>query len=517
MQANRSEVLFVDYIAEHLNPSGRAGVIVPEGIIFQSNNAYKALRKMLVDGNYLVAVISLPAGIFQPYSGVKTSVLLMDKDLAKRTDKVLFVNVKADGYDLGAQRREIERNDLPEALRMVKAFQEYPTQEPANPLMAQAVSKSRLREDRDYNLSMERYRTAKVVNQKWPMVRLGDVISTVTPPEKLQKEDYFFTGRYPIIDQSQSYIAGSTDNESAVIDFENPLIIFGDHTCVIKYVDFPFAQGADGIKILNSSEEFIPKFLYYLLKYKGIEPEGYKRHFTKLKELQIPKPPLEVQQAIVSEIDGYQKIIEGARQVVENYKPVIKIDPSWPLVKLGEVCEVNQKLIDPTLVYGDKEFIYVDISSVENGTGKVSFEQKIVGHNAPSRAKRIAQKGDILLSTVRPNLKAFAYLSTVPGSLVVSTGFAVLSAKEKIMDKFFYYLLFTDYLQNQMINRMGRGSYPSINQNDVKELMVPLPPLNLQQSIAGEIDEILNALKQNRMLIDFFLKKIEGCINSLYH
>ena len=81
VQANRSEVLFVDYIAEHLNPGGRAGVIVPEGIIFQSSNAYKALRKMLVEENYLYAVISLPAGIFQPYSGVKTSVLLMDKEI----------------------------------------------------------------------------------------------------------------------------------------------------------------------------------------------------------------------------------------------------------------------------------------------------------------------------------------------------------------------------------------------------------------------------------------------------
>ena len=78
IQAKRSEVLFVDYIAEHLTPTGRAGIIVPEGIIFQSQTAYKALRKMLVDTS-LVAVISLPAGVFQPYSGVKTSVLILDK------------------------------------------------------------------------------------------------------------------------------------------------------------------------------------------------------------------------------------------------------------------------------------------------------------------------------------------------------------------------------------------------------------------------------------------------------
>src|SRR5215210_5537409 len=82
VQSKRSEVLFVDYIAEHLTPNGRAGIIVPEGVIFQSGKAYKALRKELVE-KYLVAVVSLPAGVFNPYSGVKTSILILDRAAAK--------------------------------------------------------------------------------------------------------------------------------------------------------------------------------------------------------------------------------------------------------------------------------------------------------------------------------------------------------------------------------------------------------------------------------------------------
>ena len=113
VQSKRSEVLFVDYMAEHLTPTGRAGIIVPEGIVFQSQTAYKQLRKMLVE-NYLVAVISLPAGVFQPYSGVKTSILLLDKALAQKTDRVAFFKVENDGFGLGAQRREIAENDLPQ-------------------------------------------------------------------------------------------------------------------------------------------------------------------------------------------------------------------------------------------------------------------------------------------------------------------------------------------------------------------------------------------------------------------
>src|SRR5574344_115604 len=165
VKANRSEVLFVDYIMEHINSNGKAGVIVPEGIVFQSANAYKELRKKLVDENYLYAVVSLPSGIFQPYSGVKTSILLMDKQLAKRTDKILFVERKNDGYDLGAQRREIDKNDLPKALELIQKWQKTITchselvsessQDETiqnNPLVT-IVQKSKLSENGEYNLT----------------------------------------------------------------------------------------------------------------------------------------------------------------------------------------------------------------------------------------------------------------------------------------------------------------------------------------------------------------------------
>ena len=112
VESNRAEVLFVDYIMEHLTPKGRSGIIVPEGIIFQSGKSYKSLRKTLIE-KYLVGVISLPSGIFQPYSGVKTSILILDKELSQRTDKIFFGKVDNVGFDLGSQRREIEKNDLP--------------------------------------------------------------------------------------------------------------------------------------------------------------------------------------------------------------------------------------------------------------------------------------------------------------------------------------------------------------------------------------------------------------------
>ena len=119
LKSNRAEVLFVDYILTHLKPKGRAGIIVPEGIIFQPGKAYKELRKKLVE-NGLVGVVSLPAGVFNPYSGVKTSILIIDK--SSNTEEIYFVKIENDGFSLGAKRTPIPSNDLPGVLTKLKNF-----------------------------------------------------------------------------------------------------------------------------------------------------------------------------------------------------------------------------------------------------------------------------------------------------------------------------------------------------------------------------------------------------------
>ena len=174
VQSKRSEVLFVDYMAEHLTPSGRAGIIVPEGIIFQSQTAYKQLRKMLVE-EYLVAVVSLPAGVFNPYSGVKTSILILDKSLAKKTNTIAFFKVENDGFGLGAQRREIDKNDLPQAraeigevsLRL-PAGGDVGCRLPAHRFEPCIVPKEKIAANGDYNLSGERYRERACSNHDIP-------------------------------------------------------------------------------------------------------------------------------------------------------------------------------------------------------------------------------------------------------------------------------------------------------------------------------------------------------------
>jgi len=183
VSSKRSEVLFVDYMAEHLNKNGRAAIVVPEGIIFQSQSAYCELRKMLVEGKFLAAVISLPAGVFNPYSGVKTSILILDRAAAKASDSIAFFKIENDGFGLGAQRRALKGSQLPQVkaelgdwLGAVRGDGEATL----DSLLGFAVKKARIAEDGQYNLSGERYREAIQRNSDWPFVKVEEAFKKAT-------------------------------------------------------------------------------------------------------------------------------------------------------------------------------------------------------------------------------------------------------------------------------------------------------------------------------------------------
>jgi type I restriction enzyme M protein len=155
--AKKAEVLFTDYIAEHLAPEGRGGVIVPNGIVATTQNAYVRLRRFLIEDS-LVAIVSLPAGVFKPYSGVKTSILFLDKELVQQTKEILFVKVTADGFDLGDKRNPIEANDLPEAERVVHSWFDRTLSDLKETTVAwKLVEKRELLGNKDITLNAERY------------------------------------------------------------------------------------------------------------------------------------------------------------------------------------------------------------------------------------------------------------------------------------------------------------------------------------------------------------------------
>lgn len=525
VQANRSEVLFVDYIMEHLNNKGRAGIIVPEGIIFQSAGAYKQLRKSLVEDG-LYAVVSLPGGVFNPYSGVKTSILFFDNQLAKQTKELLLIKVLNDGFDLGAQRRPVDRNDLPHAVEVLQAQREAVKTGKKNPLLkegslfAWAIQKTKVLENNDCSLMGELYRKVRDnKNIKWEMIELGEVLDYEQPTKYIVRStNYDDSYKTPVLTAGKTFILGYTNETEGIFSEDLPVIIFDDFTTDIKFVDFPFKVKSSAMKILHAKKDKADiRFLFRVMKQIKFPKNEHKRYWiSQFSKIKVPLPPLEVQKEIVDELDSYQKVIDGAKQIIEHHNPSIKIATDWEIVDLKDVAEVNKESVDPVKLFGKEKFCYIDISSVENGSGKVSFENLILPSEAPSRARRVIHKGDVLLSTVRPNLKAFAYITDIPKRTLASTGFAVLTPTPKINGRFLFALLFGDYLMSQMISKMGKGSYPSINQNDVEHLKIPLPPLDVQEKIAENLYEESSHIESTKRMIELYDEKIKSKIAEVW-
>ena len=327
VQANRSEVLFVDYILEHLRPNGRAGIIVPEGIIFQSATAYKTLRKLLLEDG-LSVVVSLPAGVFNPYSPVKTSILLFDSALSKKTKEILFLKIQNDGFDLGAQRREIAKNDLPMALEMIKQYKsslkeskkfEFNMEQAK---IAHLVAKDKIVESGDYNLTGDRYKElVNFVNQKWPMVELGKVCE-IEKGTSITKAK-ITCGDIPVIagGQQPAYYHNKSNREGQTITISAS----GAYAGFINFFDIPiFVSDCTTIRS-KEEDKILTKFIFRYLKvrqkdiYKlqiGMgQPHVYGKDLAKIK---IPLPPIEVQKEIVEQIEVKQKAIDAAKAVIEN-------------------------------------------------------------------------------------------------------------------------------------------------------------------------------------------------------
>jgi type I restriction enzyme M protein len=546
VQANRSEVLFVDYIAEHLTASGRAGVIVPEGIIFQSANAYKALRKMLVD-NYLFAVVSLPAGVFNPYSGVKTSILLMDKALAKKTDKILFVKIENDGFDLGAQRKPIEQNDLPEALAHIKEYlnslingKGFILNNIQNILI---IDKKQISENSDYNLSLERYRKEEAKLTKWRMVELENIAEINPKKSTLTNVSQDTTVSFvPMSDLNENKIDFLPKEIRKLKDVYSGYTYFQNNDVIIARVTPCFENGKSGIAdnlengigfgsseftVIRAKENVLPEWIYLNVatdkfreyaKVKMTGTGGLQRVPNKVFAFyRIPLPPLDIQQEIVKEIEDYQNIIDGARQVVENYKPRIEIDPEWPQKLVGETC---------TLITGGTPSTSIK-EYYENGTIRWLVSGDIHQGEIFDCKNRITQKGlensnarwlpvNSVLIALNGQGKTRGTVALLMVEATCSQSIVSINPNNhnELMPEFLYYQLMAKY--QDIRNITGDNQRSGLNMPIIRGIRIFLPDINIQQKIVHRITEELKLVNANKELITIFEQKIRDRITRIW-
>ena len=549
--STKSEVLFVDYIMEHMKIHGKAGIIVPEGVIFQSGKAYKELRENMVKNNFLWAVVSLPGGVFQPYSGVKTSILFFDRQLAKKTDKVLFVKVSTDGYDLGAQRRTISKNDLPEAFEILKKYKEDIEKnndiEPISSSLAHLVEKAKIAETNDYFLSGDRYRENIGVDQSnFQMIELGEIFEEIKNGKNVDQIDEDWSYRVSriqtiakwVVDLSATKWTNDSVNESDFLK-ENDILmshinsidhlwktaIFQSHEKVVHWANL--------LRFRNYSlDKILPKFALSVFKSKRFLDEVQKYaqkavnqasiNTTSLRSIQIPLPPLEVQKQIIEEFDWYQRIIDWARAVVESYKPTIKIDPEWEIVRIWDIAKVQgwfafksqdmQETTGPQVIkiWNVKELKF----DPQNNPSYINEELFI------RNSEYQLFIDDILISMTGTAGKRDYWnicMVDIQWKFLLNQRVWRIIPNWGIDKKYLFYILnHPNTKDNFYANAAGWVRQWNISNKQIESIYIPIPSLEIQQSIVERIENERKLVEATKKLIDIYDEKIKQRIGEVW-
>ena len=307
------------------------------------------------------AELSLPAGCFNPYSGVKTSILILDKSTAGKVGTVAFFKVENDGFGLGAQRREIVQNDLPQVQMDLSTYlTAIRNQDSVADLQLSTgliVAKDELAANGEYNLSGERYRKDEARTHTYPSARIGDVC--VVNPRKSLLNDVAPATRVsfvPMADLNEHQVLFQHREEKLLSEVKGGYTYFEDNDVLLAKVTPCFENGKAGIArslvngigfgssefyVLRSGPRVLSEWVYYCVMHPifrsgaiaqmtgtgGLQrvPRDYVENFR------IPLPPLEVQRKIVSEIENYQSAITANREAIARLQQDIQasVDRVW--------------------------------------------------------------------------------------------------------------------------------------------------------------------------------------------
>ena len=547
IKSNRCEVLFVDYILEHLTSRGRAGIIVPEGIIFRAQKAYKTLRKNLVEGG-LCTVVSLPKGIFQPYAPVKTSILFVDREQARNSDEILFVRVENDGRDLGAQRGRIEKNDLPAAFALLRDWAQG-VKTKASPLAHLWVKRKTIAANDEYNLTAEHYRPSGVrVETKWPKVRLEEICE-VNPNKREIKNTPANTevAFVPMEDMGIHDMILRSKRTRPLGEVYKGYTYFANNDVLLAKVTPCFENGKSGIArnlpngIGFGSSEFyvyradtkkvLPEWVYYCISSPEFIEAG-KLHMTGTGGLQrltksfaishhIPLPPLEFQRELVSELDGYQRVIDGARQVVENWRPQVPANPEWPLVQLGEICELARGVTYSKKDEVEKNGICIlRANNIDKDSGMLNFSdiRRIRASVRPNSEKKL-RCGDIFICLASGSKEHIGKVSLIERDMDFYFGgfMGAVRVREKKVDSGYLFYNLRSPLFNEFLSRRISGaSINNLSARILGEFEIPLPSLKVQREIVSRLESERKRVESCRELLESHTGKIRVRVEEVW-
>ncbi|MDR1231709.1 MAG: restriction endonuclease subunit S, partial [Spirochaetaceae bacterium] len=322
------------------------------------------------------------------------------------------------------------------------------------------------------NISTAVKKKAKI-KSKWEQILFINAIKKVEgSTEKIEKFNINETGKYPVITQErEQIISGYSDNQNPVTDV--PILLFGDHSCTLKYLDFKFFRGADGTVLLKPKDDFLPKYFYNVLQYGLLDlmenKEKYERHYKYLQNLYIPRPPTDIQQKIVAEIEVLEKKEADVKEKIEGLRK-----------KIDEIIK-NKFLHECKL--GD--IVFLEYGTALSEKDRIKGAYPVVGSNGI-----VGWHNDFLVEApviVVGRKGSAGKVNWIDNNCTpIDTTFFVKTKDAKYSLKILYYAI-----KNLDLESLAGGTgVPGLNRNVAYTKNIKVPPLPEQQKIAAEIEKI---------------------------
>jgi hypothetical protein len=349
-------------------------------------------------------------------------------------------------------------------------------------------------------------------------MQFGDVVRSVSVRgHQVEAQNYVSSGKYPIIDQGAELIAGYSDDESKVLH-SGPVVVFGDHTRNVKFVDFPFVVGADGTKILQPIDDQVSaRFLAYLTEFAAgrIPNLGYSRHFKELKEVPIWLPMRSEQDRIVEIVHTWDQGLQACAALIVARRKALEI-ARLNLIELSgaDVAElgtfaVNTNRLLTVEVAAQRDLFCIELEHMEEGTGRIVGTADILQLRGSRRA---FSAGDVLFGRLRPYLRKFIYARKEG---VCSTEVWVISANTTLcFPRYLYQIVQTERFTAEA-NKSSGSRMPRADWDVVSRVEFPLPSIERQQEIADRLTAEEEALDLLIQLSDRLRSQRAGLIDRL--
>jgi len=382
-------------------------------------------------------------------------------------------------------------------------------------MQTQLVKKTAIMDSGDFNLSANRYLEKVEINSEFDIVSLNDFI-TFLPKSKRKSGDGQENGDYNFFVSSQTKI-----KKFDTFDYIDESIILGTGGQASIHIDKEFCTSADTFIFKSKDQSVLTnKFIYHMLRGNiNILEQGFRggglKHLSKdyVKNINIPLPPLEIQEQIVKEIEGYQQIIDGCRQVVENYKPVIDIDPSWEKTDLQDVCEIvgGGTPSRKEEHYWNGNIKWLSCKHLDEN-GNVISHERISEEGLLSSSSKLIKSG----STILVNRVSLGKVVKIDEDFAINQDLTGLWSKDetKLNPKFLFMFLYS--IRNIFVNA-GQGlGVKGVSRAFIKEQKISIPSIEIQNKIVEKLEQEKKVIEGNKELIKIYENKINARINKVW-